>query len=176
MELTKWHRLAYLYAHKGIELPEITKAMFIMANARFIDDDRPHPGYGIFNNKHLYQGLAFAMISGYPDDQTISQTEIAEAVNWSPATVSRTIRQMEKDGWIEYERKGAKYRVIDESRKVSLWVMEFGKALIELHFDAQIRKQLDEEYKKFWYASGFEVLWHELKELRQRKSRTIEDD
>lgn len=164
-EHIEWHRLAYLYAHKGLELHEIVKAAFVFTTAKIIEDDNPTLGYGILNNRGLFQAMVYAMIQGYPEGQAITQADMARAMGWNRSTVSRLVKSMEKDGTLVYDRDTSTY-VVNPEKQVPEWIMHFGKALIELQFDDEMKAKFDKEYENFWFMRGFQVLWAELKNLK----------
>jgi len=167
MELNNWHKLAYLYIHKDLQLSEIVRAWYILGVAGFNGDDVPLMGYGVLDNQNLYQALVLAMIVGYPAGETVSQTEIAKASKWSRATVTRTVTAMKENGILAHD--GSKYTVLDDS-KVPQWIYKFGKALIELHLNPELIEPLEEHYNGFQFRRGFQVLWDELRAVRERKT------
>lgn len=168
MQATYWHNYAYMYRFNDLTLPEIVKAWMINTFAGVIEDDVSPTGYKVLNNDELYETLILVMIRHYPDDQQFRQVEIGEAIKLGRKTVSRLIQSLEDNGRLSYDRKHSHIEILDDSG-IPLWMREFGKALIEIHFDEELRQRLAERYETLQFRRGFQALWDEIKQYTPRR-------
>jgi DNA-binding transcriptional ArsR family regulator len=125
-------------------------------------------GIKVIDNSNLYDALVFGLLRRQPSETPISYSELADLLSLTPRVIGSSVNRLIKDKIVtkqERGRLGAVYVVYPERYKpLPTWIIEFTAALIELHNNPDLKKEVVGEVEQTQFFRGFEQLKRELRQ------------
>lgn len=177
MEITYWHRLVQLYHEDELDLAEIAKVWIINTAIGVIEDnpDMLKVGINVLDNSQINEALVYSVIAHLPDDQLVSYPEIGRMLSLHPQTVGRAVKSLIAEGVLskeDYGASGSGYTILEQPTYPK-WIQHFAGAIVELHYDDELREAVAKECENIHFSRGMEVLKEELRKkfYRRKKSK-----
>lgn len=176
MKISIWHKFAYVYLYRGLELSELIKVWIINATVEHgikKDDEVRSFSWLVFDNSHIYMGLMAAVIkkrmpSIGESAPPMSQREFGQIIGVSSQTIKRMAAKMESEGYIEMRidniLDGTHYTLLKMPPQTPNWLLELGYAMDDINNNGDLRNRLNDELEGVQYQRGFKVLVGQIKD------------
>lgn len=166
MEITTWHRNAYMLMTGELRLAELVKFWIIAREMHLLEDDVPSIGMSVMDNSRLHEALVLGLIYHFPKNQPISYPQMGGMLNFHFQTIAKSVKRLLQERVLEKRSSGSEGAVytITQMPEIPLWIMEVTKALVEMESDPEVKKRVFEDCKTIDFKRGFAVLREELRE------------
>lgn len=165
MDITYWHRFAYMYLENELEIAEIVKFWMIATYAGVITDEKKKLiGINVLDNSQLNEALILGLLRAYPVGQPVTYEALGEIISKHVNTVGKAVKSMLKKGYLTKEpvyKSGAIYTV-EQDEHLPVWMIEFTEAVVQIATDEDVKKKVYEDCKGLGFKRGFQVLREEI--------------
>jgi len=182
MELTYWHRFAYMYLAKELDIAEIVKVWMINTYAGVIEDDTEKLiGINVLDNSLLNEALILGMLKAYPDGQPLKYGDLATIMDKHYNTIGNAVKRMLEKGYLDKQgvsQNGSIYTVVDDSH-LPQWIVDFTAAIVEIETNPDVKKTVFDACKDIGFKRGLQVLKWEILEkfkISDRVKNKPDDD